>query len=114
MYPFSQVTWRLVDVGENEVISYTCTTGTLSHSAVSDKGSRLLQGAATLPALAFPRGECRRSQDFLQVVHQRQAFSRLSVMPINDEITIVSGLPRSGTSLMTKMLEAGDIVSTPF
>ena len=30
-------------------------------------------------------------------------------MPINDEITIVSGLPRSGTSLMMKMLEAGGI-----
>ena len=30
-------------------------------------------------------------------------------MPINDEITIVSGLPRSGTSLMRKMLEAGGI-----
>lgn len=30
-------------------------------------------------------------------------------MPINDEITIISGLPRSGTSLMVKMLEAGGI-----
>lgn len=30
-------------------------------------------------------------------------------MPVNDEITIVSGLPRSGTSLMMKMLEAGGI-----
>ena len=30
-------------------------------------------------------------------------------MPINDEIIIVSGLPRSGTSLMMKMLKAGGI-----
>src|SRR5262249_10258939 len=30
-------------------------------------------------------------------------------MPMNNEITIVSGLPRSGTSLMMKMLEAGGI-----
>jgi len=30
-------------------------------------------------------------------------------MPVNDEIIIVAGLPRSGTSLMMQMLEAGGI-----
>ena len=46
---------RSPNVGENEAVGYAC-AGTLSHSAVSDKiGSRLLQGAATLPAFASPR-----------------------------------------------------------
>ncbi|MEM7117951.1 MAG: hypothetical protein AAF614_36305 [Chloroflexota bacterium] len=39
----------------------------------------------------------------------KQFFKKLFGQEKNEPITIVSGLPRSGTSMMMKMLEAGGI-----
>ena len=67
--------WRLLGLGENEAVSYACVADTLSYSAVSDKiGNQLLQGTATSIRVSFSDRECRRSQDFLQVVHRKASL----------------------------------------
>ena len=76
--------------------------------------------------LLFPDEE-RATLDLLEDIHNRLGFRlsldhlarveeavRLKEAGQASEIVVVSGLPRSGTSMMMQMLEAGGITADPF